>query len=205
MATSKRRKTAAKPRPRKRAAVKPKPRKRAAGIGHNKPPSEVPRPARPHTSSHLDETAAQVARDAATHRRRFRAATGSGTSLPLAHDPSVLHTAMLKRIAALEETTAKLPPASAGPRPLDDNDIAEIEREIARLKALPPVPAKPPTDAQNKLRAFGEKVLQSLAEDAAKRLISEAAKQLWAEYGDRLIALAQSIGELIASLPPPPM
>jgi hypothetical protein len=156
-------------------------------------------------SSHIDETAAQVARDAAAHRRRFRATTGSGTSLPLAHDPSVLHTAMLKRIAALEETTAKLPPAGAGPRPLNDNDIEEIKREIARLKALPPVPAKPPTNAQSKLRAFGEKVLQSLAEDAAKRLISTAAKQFWTEYGDQLIALARSIGEWIASLPSPPM
>jgi hypothetical protein len=112
---------------------------------------------------------------------------------------------MLKRIAALEETIAELPPASAGPRPLNDNDIEEIKREIARLKALPPVPAKPPTNAQSKLRAFGEKVLQSLAEDAAKRLISTAAKQFWTEYGDQLIALARAIGEWIASLPSPPM
>jgi len=195
MAKSKRRKTAG----------KPKPRKRAAGIGDNKPPSEVPRPTPPHRSSHIDETAAQVARDAAAHRRSFRATTGSGTALPLAHDPSVPHTEMLKHIAALEETTAKLPPASVGPRPLNENDIDEIKREIARLKALPPVPAKPPTDAQSKLRAFGEKVLQSVAEDAAKRLINEAAKQFWTQYGDQLIALARSIGEWIANLPPPPM
>jgi hypothetical protein len=60
---------------------------------------------------------------------------------------------MLKRIAALEETIAELPPASAGPRPLNDNDIEEIKREIARLKALPPVPAKPPTDARPRLPA----------------------------------------------------
>jgi hypothetical protein len=106
-----------------------------------------------------------------------------------------------KRIAALEETIAKLPTAPTGP--LNDNEIDEIKSEIATLKTLPPVPAKFPTEAvgaQSRLAKFGEKVLVGLATTA----VSEASKALWAQYGDQLKALARSIGEWIASLPPPP-
>jgi hypothetical protein len=112
---------------------------------------------------------------------------------------------MRRRIAALEETIAKLPTAPGGP--LNDNEIDETKSELATLKTLPPVPAKPPTEAagaQSKLAKFGEMVLQRLAADEAGRAIAAASKALWAQYGDQLIALARSIGEWIASLPPPP-
>jgi hypothetical protein len=197
----------------KKAAGRSKPRRRAAGKGHNKPPEDPPPvpPVPPISSWHTDDqSGAQVARDAAARQRRLRAATGSsGPVAPpfaLAHDPSVLHAAMLKRVAALEETTAKLLTSGEGqikPRLLDDSDLDEIRSEIETLKRLPPVPAKPPTDAagaQSKLAKFGEKVLVALATTA----VSEASKALWAEYGDRLIALARAIGEWLASLPPPP-
>jgi hypothetical protein len=87
---------------------------------------------------------------------------------------------MLKRIAALEETIAKLPTAPGGP--LNDNDIAEINSEFATLKTLPSVPAKPPTEAagaQSRLAKFGEKVLESLAADAARRSITAVSKAFW--------------------------
>jgi hypothetical protein len=213
------RKTAGKPKPRKRAA-----RKSAAkpGIGHNKPPREpVPHQATPDitTWNTADQTAAQVARDTAARQHAFRAATSSGPvapPLPLTSGPRQLHASakfegagtlaahgeVRKRIAALEETIATLPTAPGGP--LNDNEIDEIKSEIATLKTLPPVPAKPPTEAPSKLRKLGEKVLESLAADAARRAITEASKALWAQYGDQLIALARSIGEWIATLPPPP-
>ena len=121
--------------------------------------------------------------------------------LAVTNDPATLHQEMRKRIAALEETIAKLPTAPEGL--LNDNEIDEIKSEIATLKTLPPVPAKVPTEAvgaQSRLAKFGEKVLVGLATTA----VSEASKALWAQYGDQLKALARSIGEWIASLPPPP-
>jgi hypothetical protein len=204
------RKAAGKPKPRKRAARKSAPK---PGMGHNKPPREpVPHQATPDITAFwnmADQTAAQVVRDTAARQRAFRAATRSGPVAPpfaLAHDPSVLHAAMLKRVSALEETTAKLLISGEGqvkPRPLDDSDLDEIKSEIETLKKLPPVPAKPPTEAvgaQSRLAKFGEKVLVGLTTTA----VSEASKTLWALYADQLIALARAIGEWIASLPPPP-
>lgn len=197
------RKTADKLKPRKRAA-----RKSAAkpGIGHNKPEEPpVPHTAPPNISNwHIaDETGAQIARQTA-RQRAFRAAASSGLVAPplaLTSDPTILYQEMRKRIAALEETIAKLPTAPGGP--LNDNEIDEIKSEIATLKTLPPVPAKPPTEAagmQSRVASFGEKVLVGLATTA----VTEASKGLWAQCGDQLIALARSIGEWIASLPPPP-
>jgi hypothetical protein len=197
---------------RKRAAGKAaaKPRRRSArksavepGAGHNRPPPDAP------ISSWqtVDETASQIGRDAAARRRSFIAATSSGMVAPvgpppfaLRNDPSVLHAAMLDRIAALEETIAKLPIRGG---PLDGGEIEEIKREIAKLKTLSPVPTTAPTEAEGTVRKFGEKVLQSLAVDQAKQVLSAASKALWTRYGEQLIALAHSIGEWIASLPPP--
>ena len=199
-----------------KTAGKPKPRKRPAGKGHNKPPEDPP----PISSWQTDDqSGALVARRAADRQRRLLAATGSmpvGPPLPPTSGPRQLHGSakfegagtlaahgeVRKRIAALEETIAKLPTVPGGP--LNDNEIDEIKSEIATLKTLPPVPAKPPTETPSKLRKLGEKVLESLAADAARRAITEASKALWAQYGDQLIALARAIGEWIASLPPPP-
>ena len=47
---------------------------------------------------------------------------------------------MLRCIAALEQTIRKLP------TPLDE-EVEEVKRELAKLKALPPVPTRLPTDA----------------------------------------------------------
>lgn len=168
-------------------------------------PTPVPHTAPPNISNwHIaDETGAQIARQTA-RQRAFRAAASSGLVAPplaLTSDPTILYQEMRKRIAALEETIAKLPTAPGGP--LNDNEIDEIKSEIATLKTLPPVPAKPPTEAagiQSRVASFGEKVLVGLATTA----VTEASKGLWAQCGDQLIALARSIGEWIASLPPPP-
>ena len=62
---------------------------------------------------------------------------------------------MLRSIAALEQTIRKLPTPH-------DEEVEEVKRELAKLKALPPVPTRLPTDAvqaQAKLRKFGEQVL----------------------------------------------
>jgi hypothetical protein len=108
-----------------------------------------------------------------------------------------------RRLILALETIAKLPTAPAGP--LNDNEIDEINSEIATLKTLPPMPAKPPTEAagaQSRLEKLGEKVLESLATDAAKWVITAGSAAVWSEYGNQLIALARTIGEWIASLPP---
>jgi hypothetical protein len=188
----------------KKAAGPSKPRrKRPAGKGHNKPPADSP----PISSWHTDDqSGALIARQTARQRQQHLAAIGSGpigSPFPPTHDPSVLHAAMLKRVAALEEATAGLFTSAEGqikPRPLDDSDLDEIRRTIGTLKTLPPVPAKPPTEAvgaQSKLAQFGEKILVSLATMA----ITEASKEFWARYGDQLKALAHAIGEWIANLP----
>jgi hypothetical protein len=204
----------------RKAAVKPKPRSRAAakaakpGRGHNNPPaSEVlcPPPAMPprHTD---DETTSQIVRDTAAHRRSFTAPFTSGTVGPggppfaLANDPRTLHEAMLKGIAALEETIAQLPPLGAGgigPRPLDDSEIEESKRQLAELKNLPLVPTQRPPEAvraQSRLKALGEKVLESLATDAAKQALTAALKALYARYGDQAVDLARAVAEWLASL-----
>ena len=193
-----------KPRPRKRSAAKKSTAK--PGIGHNKPPTaKVPAPAPPISSwASDDQSAAQIAHAAAARQRSFRAAISG-------EPPNVLHTVMLNRIAALEETIAKLealPEAERiKPRLLDDSEIDEIRNILARAKALSPAPAQRPPDAveaESKLRTFGEQLLLALAVQAATVVISAPLKELWASYGHQLIDLAQSIGEWYANLPPPP-
>ena len=206
-------KTAGKPKPRKRAETAAKP-----GIGHNKPPEPpVPHKGPPHRRFWPTEgqMGAEMRRQGAARRRAHGAAMRSMSVGPVAPslaitsdprqlhglaDPIVVYGEMRKRIAALEETIANLPTAPGAL--LTDNETDEIKSEIATLKTLPPVPAKPPTEAagaQSRLATFGEKVLVGLTTTA----VSEASKALWAQYGDQLIALARAIGEWIASLPPP--
>ena len=192
-------KTAGKP---KRTAAKVA----APGRGHNKPPDEPPPKSTPppiSTWAYNDQNdGGQVARATAAQQRGFIATTSSvpvGPPFALANDPRTLHEAMLKRIAALEQTIAQLPT----PGPLDDSEIEESKTAIATLKNLPAVPAKLPAEAvqkQSKLMALGEKVLESLATDAVKWGLGTAAFALWEQYGHRLIDLAKAIGEWIARL-----
>jgi len=198
----------------KKTAGKPAPRKHAApnaaakpGIGHNRPPEPpvLPHKALPNMSWHTQDEFGAGMRAHHAARQRAHAAAMSSMSVGPVAPPHVLrsealYNEMRRRIAALEETIAKLPTAPGGP--LDEDEIEEIKREIAKLKTLPPVPAQPPTEAaavQSRLANFGEKVLVGLATTA----VTEASKALWAEYGDQLIALARAICEWLASLPPP--
>jgi hypothetical protein len=144
-----------------------------------------------------------VARDKKTTGRKAPAGKGAGKAKPRKVYPSVgqnvLHAAMLKHIAALEKTIAKLPTPSS-------EEIEEVKNEIAKLRALPPVPTRLPTDAvqaQAKLRKNGEQILSSLATQVVSASLKVAVKERWANYGHELIATAQSVGEWIANSPPP--
>ena len=135
--------------------------------------------------------------------RKAAAGKGTGQAKPRKLDPpvgqDVLHAAMLKRIAALERTIAKLPTPSS-------EEIEEVKNEIAKLRELPPVPTRLPTDAvqaQAKLRKNGEQILSSLATQVVSASVKVAVKERWASYGHELIATAQSVGEWIANAPPP--
>jgi hypothetical protein len=167
------------------------------GIGHNKPPtSEVP----PISSwQFIDESTGRIARGAADRQRRFIAAS-SGMVAPVgppslfAGDPSALHAEMLKRIAALEETIAKLTSAAGDQIEQRALRIEEVKNELNTLKTQSPVPEKPPTEAtaaQSKLKQIAEIIV------AVK-----AASDLYQTYHDQIIALVQIIGEWIARLPP---
>ena len=135
--------------------------------------------------------------------RKDAAGKGAGKAKPRKLDPAagqnVLHAVMLKRIAALEKTIAKLPTPPS-------EEIEEVKNEIAKLRALPPVPTRLPTDAvqaQAKLRKNGEQILSSLATQVVSASVKAAVKERWAGYGHELIATAQSVGEWIAHSPPP--
>jgi hypothetical protein len=106
---------------------------------------------------------------------------------------------MLKRLAALEKTIAKLPTPSS-------EEVEEVKNEMAKLRALPPVLTRLPTDAvqaQAKLRKNGEQILSSLATQVVSASVKVAVRERWASYGHELIATAQSVGEWIANAPPP--
>jgi hypothetical protein len=111
-----------------------------------------------------------------------------------------LHQEMLNRIAALEETIAKLPTSSQEqnkPRPLDDDEIEELKTEIARLKTLPPMPDQPLPDAikaESKLRKFAEKVFLAMAADVTRAALNK----LWETFGPQLIEVANAIARWIA-------
>jgi hypothetical protein len=146
---------------------------------------------------------AVVARDKKTTRRKATADKGEGKAKSRKVYPpasqNVLYAAMLKRIAALEKTIAKLPTPSS-------EEIAEVKNEIAKLRALPPVPTRLPTDAvraQAKLRKNGEQILSSLATQVVSASLKVAVKERWASYGHELITTAQSVGEWIANSPTP--
>lgn len=188
----------------KKAAGKRKHRRRAAakaappGPGHNKP-DELSTPP-PISSWQTFDDGGQVARAIAARQRSFIAETSTGPAGPFAlvNDPRTLHEAMLKRIAALEETIAHLPT----PGPLEDSEIEESKQALAMLKSLSPT-EKPPAEAvqeQTKLKAFGQKVLESLAKDAAKYALGAAASALWAKFGHQLEDLAKAIAEWIAAM-----
>ena len=200
-------------------ARKPSTKKSAAkpGPGHNQPPPDHVPPPPPISSwgTPMDNSA-QVAHAIAARQRGFKAATigtvTAGTQFAQAHDPTHLHQVMLNRIAALEETIAKLaalPEAEQiKPRPLDDDELEEIRNMVAKVKALPPVPAQRPpnaVEAESKLRKFGEQLLLALTVQAAAGAISAPVKELWASHGHQLIDAARSIAEWIGSLPPPPL
>ena len=87
-------------------------------------------------------------------------------------DPAAIYQQMLQRIAALEATIAKVPTPAPGighnhpPEPIDapltNDQIGEVRRYLAAIKAQPPVPPTPPEEASRaatRLRAFGRKVL----------------------------------------------
>jgi hypothetical protein len=92
-------------------------------MGHNKPPRDpVPHQATPDitTWNMADQTAAQVVRDTAARQRAFVAAMNTRPIAPplaLTSDPATLYQEMRKRIAALDETIAKLPTAPDLPPP----------------------------------------------------------------------------------------
>ena len=104
----------------------------------------------------LKKRQARPSLETAARQRAFRAATSSGPVAPplaVTNDPATLHQDMRKRIAALEETIAKLPTAPEGL--LNDSEIDEAKNEIATLKTLPPVPAKFPTEAAGSAKQTG--------------------------------------------------
>jgi predicted component of type VI protein secretion system len=118
----------------KRAARKPQSRTRP-GRGHNKPPAESdapsartppPMPVQPSE----DQTAADVARYTADHRRRLVAPVTGGTvgqggpPFAAANDPQTVHRAISSASRRLEETIAQLPARG----PLDETDIEEASR-----------------------------------------------------------------------------
>ena len=118
--------------------------------------------------------------------RKDAAGKGAGKAKPRKLDPApgqnVLHAVMLKRIAALEKTIAKLPTPPS-------EEIEEVKNEIVRLRALPPVPTRLPTDAvqaQAKLRKNGED-LSSLATQVVSVSVKAAVKERWASYGHELM------------------
>jgi hypothetical protein len=125
------------------------------GIGHNKGPltSEVPPKSEvPPISSWqtIDESTGLIARQTADRQRGFIAATSSGMVAPVgppslfAGDPNILHAEMLKRIAALEETIAKL--TSGGGDQIEQRAlrIEEVKNELNTLKTQSPVPENRP-------------------------------------------------------------
>ena len=197
---------------------KPSAKKSAAKPGHNKPPGEeVLHAPRPFMSSWATDTTSQIAHHMALRHRTRMARTGIGTDTTgtphaQAHDPTYLHQVMLRRIAALEETIAKLVALPAAeqikPKLLDDREIEEIRNILSKVKALPPVATRRPTDeveAESKLARFGEKVLVGLTIWAATKVASAAATALWASCSAQLKLAAQAIGEWYANLPSPPL
>ena len=147
----------------------------------------------------LGRAIAAMAKGKKTTSREAAAGKAKPRKLDPAAGQNVLHAVMLKRIAALEKTIAKLPTPPS-------EEIEEVKNEIAKLRALPPVPTRLPTDAvqaQAKLRKNGEQILSSLATQVVSVSVKAAVKERWASYGHELIATAQSVGEWIANSPPP--
>ena len=123
---------------------------------------------------------------------------------------------MLRRMAAIEETIARLPAETTPgmghnqPPPLTDSEIEEIKRDIAMLKALPPVPAQPPTEASaavGRLKSlvgkFGDYAVKQ-ADNFVTEGVKTAAKTvpIWALFHDQLAGLIQSIINWLAALTP---
>jgi hypothetical protein len=123
-----------------------------------------------------------------------------GLPLALTSDPRQFHAEMLKRVAAVEETIAKLPTSPA--EQIEPRLVEEIKSAAVRLKTILPDESLP-TDAikeESRIwRKFAESLATALATDLTKRAISEAAKALWARYGDQLVEKLKALAELLGS------
>jgi hypothetical protein len=103
--------------------------------------------------THNSASAYEIPISTISTRQRAHAAAMSSMSVGPVAPAHVLrsedlYNEMRRRIAALEETLAKLPAVPGAP--LDDNEIEEIKREIAKLKTLPP--ARPTLRARRSQR-----------------------------------------------------
>jgi hypothetical protein len=202
--TARKPKASVKKRAAKRKSAPPKTRKTKARPKHQEPVvSEAFPPGRQSAMAMMSTIVSRWTPDDPPPQNRTRGFTAA--ELTELSKPGRLHEEILRRIAALAETIAKLPTARPGighnrAPPLDDDEIGEIKNEIATLKMQPPVPTRPPPEAieaESKLRKFGEKVLGWLA---AAEVLKEAGHDAWAMFGEQLIALANAIAGWIASL-----
>jgi hypothetical protein len=100
--------------------------------------------------------------------QQFASALLAGEGSLTAEAAIIAHKEMLARLAELEATVAKLlSPSTPGighnnPPPLDNTELEEIKREIALLKAQPPVPTALPVEASKTASKFvrlGQRVL----------------------------------------------
>ncbi|MGH6848150.1 MAG: hypothetical protein ACREC0_12165 [Methylocella sp.] len=145
-------------------------------------------------------------------------------------NPEDLHTEMMKRIAALEETLAQISPKPAGighnnpPEPIDavpfsDLDLHEVANALIILKAQPFIPSEmaiPAVEvAGDKIKTGGEKILGWLTQQADSffsEAVKEAGKEfgkwgmrtaIWALLAERLISVGQSVATWLQTVHPP--
>jgi len=171
-----------------------------------------------------------TARHRADEQRRFVAATQSGvTEVPLplttpqslifdtqeiraTPDAAAVHEEMLRRIAALEDTFAKLPIAGIGhnkppepePLPLAESEFTEIKVYIVFLKEQSAVPAQLPTRlgvVARELKTLGQRVLDHLQAHAIEiGIAAVSGLGIWHEFGERLMALGNVVTEWLKAL-----
>jgi hypothetical protein len=110
----------------------------------------------------------------------------------------IAHNEMLARLAELEATVAKLlSPSTPGighnnPPALDNAELDEIKKEIALLKAQPPIPANP-NDARaaaGKFSRFGERALAWVAKQL-DTFATEFSKSAGHEAGKAAVQLSK--------------
>ena len=136
--------------------------------------------------------------------------SGSFEGKEIAPAPAARYAELLEGIAALDKQLSELPAPPPGighnqPPPLNAEEIDEIKRDLAMLKAQSPTPPEVKV-AESRFRDRAQQVVTFFAKEGVREIVRAGVKEVvawasdWAKVAQRLEQIANLIRELWNSI-----